>query len=127
MKNLGLETFGSFPSLSKKAESKLEWLEIELKARHPLGKELSASRIKHWKGLQRVEVRAMVHRLRVDGFPIGSNSKGYFWAYSPEDLETTIKHLEQRENSIFEVRNILLKTFRSMKKEVQVNLFGGIK
>lgn len=42
-------------------------------------------------------VRAMVSYLRsVSELPIGSNSKGYFWARKPEQLNSTIGHLEAR-------------------------------
>lgn len=124
MRKVGLETFEILPSLSKRAKSKIIWLEIELKAHHPLGKELSATRIKQWKGLSGTEVRGMVHRLRLGGYPIGSNVKGYFWAFKWEELETTVRHLNQRINSIDEVRSILEKTLRLMKKESsQIGMF----
>lgn len=125
MEHLGLETFEKFPSLSKRAQSKLIWLEIELKARHPIGEELSASRLKRWKGLSGTEVRAMVHRLRVNGKPIGSNSKGYFFAHTSEELKTTYKHLEQRISSIEEVRNCLYKIMADMNiKNFQLGIFS---
>lgn len=124
MENVGLETFESLPSLSKRAKSKLVWLRIELEVRHPLGKELTASRIKHWKGLSGTETRALCHYLRVNGVPIGSNNKGYFYAHSPEELESTIKHMGQRINSISEIKESLIKTQRQMKNEhSQIGLF----
>ena len=47
-------------------------------------------------------VRQAVHHLRTKGFPIGSEGKGYFWAYSGQELALTIKHGEQRIRSISE-------------------------
>ncbi len=50
-------------------------------------------------GAQRdtTHVRAMVSHLRTrNELPIGSNGKGYFWALKPDQLESTIDHLEAR-------------------------------
>ena len=43
-----------------------------------------------------VVVRKAVGLLRDDGEPIGSGSKGFFYARSPKQLEGTIMHLKSR-------------------------------
>ena len=41
-------------------------------------------------------VRAMVHTLRTDGYPIGSGSKGFWYAREPHELDETRAHLQKR-------------------------------
>ena len=48
-----------------------------------------------WK-ITTVDVRAMTNYLRMRGEPIGSNSKGYWWAESPGELMSTVRHLRDR-------------------------------
>lgn len=43
-----------------------------------------------------VTVREMVSHLRVEGNPVGSSGKGYFWASKPEELQETVDHLRAR-------------------------------
>jgi hypothetical protein len=50
-------------------------------------------------GIKGNKVRACIHYLRCVGYPIGSSSKGYWWAQTPEELATTIIHGEQRARS----------------------------
>ena len=47
----------------------------------------------HCKG---AEVRRMVNELRCRGVPICSNSHGYFYATSNDEIQETIAHLEGR-------------------------------
>lgn len=51
-------------------------------------------------GLSGVQVRALVHALREAGEPICSNSRGYWYARSADELNGTIEHLRQRRNSL---------------------------
>lgn len=51
-------------------------------------------------GLKGVEVRGLVNYLRKKGFPIGSSSKGYWYANNKEEIVDTIKHLHQRKLAI---------------------------
>ena len=45
-------------------------------------------------------VRALVNILRQEGVAVCSSSQGYFLARSPEELDVSISHLEQRARSI---------------------------
>lgn len=62
------------------------------------------------------EVRTLVNYARRMNYPIASNQKGYWWAKSFEELEDTLKHLEQRENAIKNVRMGLMKAFDNQIK-----------
>ena len=42
------------------------------------------------------QVSALMAYLRMQGYPIGSNGNGYFWAKRPEELDQTIEHMESR-------------------------------
>ena len=56
-------------------------------------------------------VRAIVHHLRTEGYPIGSSGKGYWYAHRPGELGATIEHLEQRIRSMSAAANGLRKAF----------------
>lgn len=47
-------------------------------------------------------VRAIVHALRMKGYPICSSSRGYFYARRPEDLSRYIVRLQSRISSVQE-------------------------
>ncbi len=42
------------------------------------------------------QVSALMAYLRMQGYPVGSNGKGYFWAREPGELDQTIEHMESR-------------------------------
>jgi len=42
------------------------------------------------------ELREVIGEMRNRKMPVGSGTSGYWWAYGPEELETTIRHLESR-------------------------------
>jgi biotin operon repressor len=82
------------------------------------------------------EVRAIMHHLRDQGYPICSSSQGYWYTEDPDELDNSINHLTQRANSIAWVANALSRTrdnikannnFRSKngteREEVQEKLF----
>ena len=56
-------------------------------------------------------VRAIVNHLREQGHPIGSGGKGYWYASAPNELGTTITHLEQRIRSMERAARGLRKAF----------------
>lgn len=60
--------------------------------------------------LSGAEVRAIIAYLRLQGYPIGSDGRGYFWAVSPHDLQTTIDHFAGREEKLAKVRHALMRT-----------------
>ena len=57
-------------------------------------------------------VRAIVNHLREQGHPIGSGGKGYWYASGPNELGTTITHLEQRIRSMERAARGLRRAFR---------------
>jgi len=42
------------------------------------------------------EIRALVSYLRVQGEPIGSDNRGYYWCRDAADLEKTKQHIQAR-------------------------------
>ena len=94
-----LDSFEDIDALSKKAKNCVEWVRIQLQAKHPLGQEMTTKFVCWKKDLTGPEVRSIIHYLRLDLLPIGSNSKGYFWATESSELESTRNHLDQRANS----------------------------
>lgn len=61
-----------------------------------------------------VQIRQMVHRLRLDGEPICSSDCGYYYASSISDLDRTLANLGSRIKSIREAFDGLSKTKRHM-------------
>lgn len=110
-----LTTFEHIQELTAKERCQLDWMLIELQARHPLGHEWNRVTIRHasshrmhqrggdwtdYPGLRGVQVRKMIQALRDEGYPIGSNGKGYYYAHIPSDWDPTIKHLQERHNRL---------------------------
>lgn len=52
-------------------------------------------------------VRAAIHLLRVNGIPIGSNTRGYWLIESSEELIVTLRHLNSRIRHIREAMDHL--------------------
>jgi biotin operon repressor len=73
-------------------------------------------RIEESYGLSGSEVRSIVHHLRCEGVPIGSGHKGYYMARTPDEIETTIEHMIQREQSIRHAREGLQRAFGETDK-----------
>ena len=69
-------------------------------------------------GISGVQVRSIVSYLRVVTHePIGSDQRGYFWTTSREQLETTIKHMEERGIKDLQVAAALKKIFPNPQQE----------
>ena len=62
-------------------------------------------------GIAGPTVRAIVHRLREQGHPVGSSGQGYWYAGSPSELAPTITHLEQRIRSMAAAADGLRRAF----------------
>lgn len=56
-------------------------------------------------------LRGIVHDWRAKGYPICSDSGGYYYAKTQEELERTIKQLTSRANKIIEAVDGLLLTY----------------
>ena len=96
---MSLTTFENMDGLTKKAKGKLD----EFLNRIQMVKKDGPVRskiIEEALDLRGVEVRAMVNFLRKRGYPIGSSSKGYWYAQNMDEISDTIKHLYQRKTSI---------------------------
>lgn len=79
----------------------------------------------HHFGVSGSEVRKMIRWLRFDGYPIGSTSKGYFYAHDLDRLDSTIKHMIDRARADVAVAMSLRETQakRIIKAELQEMLF----
>ena len=73
-------------------------------------KELEAAL--HVKG---VELRRAVNRLRCNGYPICSNSTGYFYAARQSEIKATVAQLTKRISKITAARNGLLKSYQGQE------------
>jgi len=104
----------------------MEWVLIELFAHRTMDKPITAKEIVkrkckwHWSAISEgikifdynitdVKVRAMVHALRHLGYPIGSKGNGYYWMHDANDVNVTLSHIEQRINSMNELKDDLIK------------------
>lgn len=58
------------------------------------------------------ELRRMINHLRVDGIPICSTDKGYFYAETEEELQRTIRQLQSRIKKIAHAERGLIKAWR---------------
>jgi hypothetical protein len=116
-----LKDFEQFDGYTKKAGKFLEFLLLEF-YKHDLDHPITSRSIKtmthrvnregpyrETTGLSGVEVRAIVHFLREEGYPIGSRGSGYYWCRSEEDKQVTLDHLRQRVRSITRAYNGLEK------------------
>lgn len=55
-------------------------------------------------------LRSIIHKLRLDGYPIASSPKGYWWAKTPDEIDPTIAHLRGRATKIYEIVRALEKS-----------------
>lgn len=55
------------------------------------------------------EIRKCINALRCDGFPVCSDTVGYYYAASPKDVDATIAQLDSRITRISDARNGLLR------------------
>lgn len=99
------------PKLKAKGES-LKHLLIQF------ARPMTSSEIEVKLHLSGVQVRAIVSYLRVvHKQPIGSDQRGYFWCTSREQLDTTIKHMEERGIKDLTVASALKKIFPNPQQE----------
>ena len=111
-----LSSFEGIDSITKKAQSKMEWIAIQLHARHPIGQEVKSKVIETKLDLTGAEVLAVMQCLRNNNFPIGSNQNGYFWAFSDKELVSTWNHISERESSLTETKRQLSFTMQEMRR-----------
>ena len=118
-----LKHFEEFDGATEKAGKWLEWLLLEIwkhNIKHPVTSRLikvmthkkewveqkdGATKFVETSGLAGTEVRAMVHFLRSEGYPIGSRGAGYYWIMTEKDRQVTIDHLDGRISSMSRARD----------------------
>ena len=88
----------------------------------PFGKEneITSSEISRRTGLKGVEIRKYVNTLRSNGYPVCSDSKGYYLATEASDIDSTISNLNSRISHMIVAREGL----RNAKKNIEVNVCG---
>jgi biotin operon repressor len=64
-------------------------------------------------GLSGSQIRDCIRCLRREGFPIGSNSDGYFWCETPEEVAQTLGHLQARARSLEETIRVMQRCFKA--------------
>lgn len=71
----------------------LQVLTLEEVCKRPLGNEITGTAIARAIGLKPrrsgmsgADMRSIIHALRVKGFPICANGKGYYWAQTPKEI-----------------------------------------
>lgn len=98
-----LPGFEDIEGMTKRAISKIEEFRGRLKL-SPKSKPVKSRRIEKALGLKGTEVRAIVSYLRCKGNPIGSTSKGYFWARTRSELSSTQGQIHGRIVQLTKVR-----------------------
>ncbi len=100
-----------YKNLLPEEEKALEWLKLSSKEKPITGAELSnlIGLKNEERGMTGIEIRELVHSLRVKNFPICSTSSnknpGYFWAGGKEDIDKCIKSLHGRAMKLVEAED----------------------
>ena len=68
---------------------------VGLKA-HPFDKPVKSPQIAVGMDIDSRIVRDVVRGFRLECFPVGSDTRGYYWCIKPEELEPTLEHLRAR-------------------------------
>jgi len=92
---------------------------IEIVKYHTLENPVSGKTIAEFIGLKErptgregADMRSIIHKLRLSGYPICSSDKGYYWARDRKELSEYVKRLDSRIQSIREVRDALKESYR---------------
>ena len=88
----------------------------------PKGKDnrITAAEIKRITNQKDSVTRQMVHTLRENFIPIASDSKGYFIAEKPEELNHTIAQINSRIHQMIRAKEALKKAQRLMEEDNNV-------
>lgn len=113
---MSLPGFEDIPGLSPKVVAQATNCLVYLQMHTTEDKPRKAYNFRQAYGFRPSEVAALIGYLRMQGYPIGSNGKGYFWVREPDELDKTIEHMESR---LVRQRRITekLKTIRSTMQE----------
>ncbi len=88
------------------------------------GKAVSSKELEAAFSLKGTEVRKAVNALRCAGYPICSDSLGYYFASSQEEIRATVMQLNSRITKIAKARNGLLSS-DSVRWTGSINFEGG--
>ena len=119
---MSLTSFDNVEGMTKKARDKMDEFLFKIEMVKKINP-VKSKRIEQVLGLRGVEVRGIVNYLRKRGHPIGSSSKGYWYAQSKIELEDTINHLKQRRTAI----DCVIRGLENSTHKKDVQLEFGIK
>lgn len=54
-------------------------------------------------GVRDQAFRDLIHELRKSGDPIASDNRGYWWAQTASEMQSTIRQMQSRVNSLLDV------------------------
>lgn len=123
-KSPGLTSF-HIEGLSNRASSYLDIFLETLRAHYPAPYWVKSKKIEEKLGISGPEVRGMIHYLRSNGHLIASSGRGYCYCtdINSQEMQDTLKHLQERMNSLQFVYNGITRRNVNLKKANQEELF----
>ena len=91
---------------------------IDLLKNHPKASPIHGEVLCSALSISDVKLRALINELRIEGFPIGSTAKGYYWGYVKADLDHSIAQLFSRVKGIAKAANGLRKARKLLPENV---------
>ena len=123
-KSQGLTSF-HIEGLSKRASSYLDIFLDTLKNHYVAPNWIKSKRIEKRLGVSGPEVRGMIHYLRSNGHLIASAGRGYCYCtdINSQEMQDTLKHLQERMNSLRFVYDGITRRNVNLNKANQEELF----
>lgn len=116
---MALPGFEDIPGLSQKVIDQsmncLRWLQTQTSEENPC----CARKFQRAYGFRPAQFAALISYLRMQGYPIGSNGKGYFWASIASELSETIAHMKSRIGRQERTTNAIETTQATMREGYQ--------
>ena len=69
---------------------------IEVISRRTADDPITLKELAAWVGICPREISRMIHQLRVEGIPILSNGKGYFYSENSSDIKKFVRQMKSR-------------------------------
>jgi len=111
--NLEIERFKKGKLYSKIYRNAIEFIQLNGRKNKPV----SSKTLEEYFGIGGKSLRTIVSFARCeDGFPIGSNNDGYFWAKNIDEINDTINHMEERAFKIQKAANSLKEAFATQNQ-----------
>lgn len=79
---------------------------------------VKAPKIRDYTGIGDSKLRAIVNQLRTEGHPICSDSRGYFYAQSSDEVKQSIRSLSNRADNIGLAIDGLIQAFLKMNPPI---------